>query len=388
MKRRTVVIGCSCVGIFLVLLVVLLITRNVLRRGAPYLPSSMAVYQSPSDLQQSVIVPTMDSKLPEGKNVIWCASFQLSWDHLARDVLHAPAVVAHAEEIVSHLNANRFPEDDLPETGYYATAGFCRDGVVDKITEEMQRRFQKVPRIGKIDDPRNVIVAYGYLEAVIPFPIHYFENPAPMLFQDAKGGKTNVLSFGANFSRPSLDYGRLGKQVRVLHCVPDANKKKTVEFVIDPCRESSPNQLILACVPAERTLQATWNSVEKRMAAYPRRPDANESFDLDVLLVPSMAWEITHHFTELEGHDKRLKNKGFEDLFTLCAMQGIRFRLDRGGVEMRSEAFAAASAIPRKFVFDRPFFVFIRKRGSDIPFFAMYVDNAELLEHKSNDVPR
>jgi hypothetical protein len=92
-----------------------------------------------------------------------------------------------------------------------------------------------------------------------------------------------------------------------------------------------------------------------------------------------MAWDIAHHFAELEGYDKLLKNKGFVGLYVAAAIQGIRFRLDHGGVELRSEAAAALGAIPREFAFDRPYTIFIKKRNSQTPFFAMYVDNAELL---------
>ena len=35
--------------------------------------------------------------------------------------------------------------------------------------------------------------------------------------------------------------------------------------------------------------------------------------------------------------------------------------------------------MPRTFIFDRPFFIFVRKRDSSTPFFAMHVANAELL---------
>lgn len=390
MKKLFVGAGCTIVGVLLLLwglVIAVQMARERARNGSwplqfsetPYNPSPVAVYPRASDLRQSVIVPTLDAKVPQGKNVIWCASFQLAWDRLGSDVLHAPPAIAHAEELAERLNRSRVSANDIPSDSYYAAAGRCGEGIVEKINGEMRRRFHREPAMDEIHDPSNVIVTYGYLEVKIPFPIHYFENPAPLLFKDGNGTNTNVMSFGANFSQVTANR-HLRKQVRVLHCAHDANGMRLKEFVIDPCSDSLPNQVILACVPAEGTLQGTWNGLEKRTADYPRQPDADEEFDLDDLLVPSMAWDITHHFTGLEGPDKRLENKGFEDIFLLYAMQGIRFRLDRGGVELQSEALmAAATCIPRTFVFDHPFFVFVRKRDSNLPFFAMYVANAELL---------
>jgi hypothetical protein len=382
MKRPPIVIGYLTVGICL-LVVGLVVAIRVVHSPVvkePYVPVPMNVYPESSSLQKTAIVPTIDSAMPEGKNVIWCASFQLAWAKLASDVLHSPPIIAHAEAVVDRLNRKAFSENDIADGSCYAAAGRSSDGIVKEICQEMQRRFQRVSAIDELGDPKNVIVAYSYMEAGIPFPIHYYENPLSLVFKDGRGKDTSVASFGAHFNRQSTDK-RLREQVRVLHCTTAG--MKTLEFVIDPCAQSSPNQVILASIPAERTLRATWNSVETRIAQYRTQPDADERFDrLDELLVPSMAWDITHHFSELEGTDKLVKNKGFEGLYLAHAIQGIRFRLDRSGVELRSEALVVMSGIPRRFVFDQPFFVFIRKRGSNVPFFAMYVANAELLCHQ------
>src|SRR5262245_8297100 len=36
-------------------------------------------------LQQTIIVPTLDSPIPDGKSAIWCVSFQLAWNRLKED---------------------------------------------------------------------------------------------------------------------------------------------------------------------------------------------------------------------------------------------------------------------------------------------------------------
>lgn len=61
------------------------------------------------------------------------------------------------------------------------------------------------------------------------------------------------------------------------------------------------------------------------------------------------------------------------------AMQVIRFRLDRNGAELASQAKIHAKPAPTEFVFDQPFLLSIKKRGAQHPFFVMWVDNAELL---------
>jgi hypothetical protein len=58
------------------------------------------------------------------------------------------------------------------------------------------------------------------------------------------------------------------------------------------------------------------------------------------------------------------------------------FRLDRGGAEVASEAKVYVKPGASFFDFDRPFLVYMKKRGGKRPFFAAWVENAELLQKK------
>ena len=68
----------------------------------------------------------------------------------------------------------------------------------------------------------------------------------------------------------------------------------------------------------------------------------------------------------------------------------IRFRLDEAGASLRSFAYSYSSLedeeekLPREFIFDRPFLLYVHKRHSANPYFAMWVENTELLEIASN----
>lgn len=97
------------------------------------------------------------------------------------------------------------------------------------------------------------------------------------------------------------------------------------------------------------------------------------------MLVPNLNWSLSHHFSQLEGADKRLLNEGFESFFIGAAMQTVEFRLERSGVELESEAGVAIRGLTPDFYFDHPFLIVVKKRGAERPFFVMWVDNAELL---------
>lgn len=93
------------------------------------------------------------------------------------------------------MNADsQFAEADLPPESYMATAGFAKDGVVDKVKSEMKQRFQKDVEIDPLEP--NDFLAYAYLEANAAFTIPFFDNRQAFHFQDSSGKETNVASFG------------------------------------------------------------------------------------------------------------------------------------------------------------------------------------------------
>ncbi|HYA48169.1 MAG TPA: hypothetical protein VEG35_00600, partial [Burkholderiales bacterium] len=116
-------------------------------------------------------------------------------------------------------------------------------------------------------------------------------------------------------------------------------------------------------------------SVEAKIAS--GRPISGGLGPNDVLLVPDILFEVSHHFAELEG--RRFKNQTLKGRTLDVAQEDISFRLDRSGAELRSEAKVYMLPTPTYFLFNRPFLVCVKKRDSTQPYFVMWVDNAELL---------
>jgi hypothetical protein len=132
-----------------------------MRARQPYAPPPVAFEGDSSRLQRTVVVPTLDTPLPEGRNAVWCASFEMAWKALSRDVVKTPVLVSGAEEIAARLNASALAEGDLPGGGHYSAAGFVRDGIAEKIRDEMAERFPGVPPPNLEGPPPELIVAYA-----------------------------------------------------------------------------------------------------------------------------------------------------------------------------------------------------------------------------------
>jgi hypothetical protein len=342
------------------------------RSNRPYAPPPVVFDGDSIGLRRTVVVPTLDTPIPDGKNVIWCASFPMAWDRLKNDVIGEPIRLAKAEEVAGRLNKTSVADGDLPEGSFYAAAGYTKDGIAEKIRREMQKRFQKEPT--GLDDKDAAILAYAYLRANVTFTLPFYENDAAFDFADGQGQKTGVSSFGLRAQNYPKD-SALRQQVDVLYLHKEGMWGQPTEFALDLCRDSNPNQVILASIPRKATLLEVLKDLDRKRAEC--QPDEQDRHPHSDLLVPNLNWKISHHFAELEGTE--ILNPRSKGLWIGTALESIDFRLDRSGVELQAESRLVAKAAVPCYFFDRPFLIIVQKRGADRPFFAMWVDNAELL---------
>jgi len=329
---------------------------------------------SSDQLQHTVIVPTLDTPIPEGKNAIWCASFQIAWNKLKTDVAKGPVQIQGAEEIAKRLNDSTVTEADLPEGSYYAAAGLSRDGIEKTIQSEMRRRFPRWQSPEPTPDPNRTAVAYAYLESEVAFETLFDELEEPLTFTDSQGRASKLGAFGITRKtiKEHRDH-RLSWQIRVLAA------KSPDEFAVQLLGMDDATQLILIRLPRAGTLADCVRNAESLFKVGPVRSVG------DTLTVPVMNWQIDHHYRQLEGSERLIRNAPLPDSFLAVAYQLVRFKLDRSGAVLKSEALLVAkgpdgATDPIELDFTRPFLILLKKRGAAQPFFVMWVDNAELLQ--------
>lgn len=331
------------------------------------------------------VVPTLDCSIPKGKNVVWCASFLAGWKSLAEKMAEEPLSLAGAERTVASLNNAPDPRAFIPEAALYATAGWKQRGIIEQIHSELAQKFpHKQPPAFPGAAPDS-FVAYAYLEANVKFSLPYFQSGEPLAFIDSAGKSTPVCSFGIR-PEDEFSYKRLRGQARLLFRKGlDFEHVHNMEFAIDLCRYSSPSQIVVARIPSEPTLAAAIARVKNECAASETRkenqprhaPYLRSIGPSDVLLVPDLLWQLSHHFSELEGG--RFLNSKLPGQRLDIAQQDILFRLDRSGADLKSESQFVSFGGSSHFLFDRPFLIYMCQRGSKEPYFALWIDNAELL---------
>lgn len=320
-----------------------------------YFQKAPAYSGSSESLNQTIIVPTLDSPIEENKNVIWSSAFQLALNELPGDV------TSEFSEVVD--------SNTIARRSYYTAVGKFSDGIIEVIKNDMAQDFPKhsIPEFTKSYD----MLVYSYLDLNVPFKYPFPQYNNDFIFTDSQGRETNVKSFGL---WESLKYTDIIKQVTLLYSSLDSNEykdgKHVKEFAIDLCKHSDPYQVIVSVVEPNQTLGETIKYVEKNIEDFKTTKEASNKTKFsgyDILLVPEMFWQINHQFIELKNVE---------------AYQGISFRLDRGGTILEDKSNPMKKLIDRRFEFNRPFMLYVKKRDSGQPFFVMWIDNAELLSKK------
>ena len=323
-------------------------------------------------LRATIVTPHLEVPLEPGRSVLWCATFQLAWNEVCALV----GEDIHFDDeppMVAILNRKSATKADLDEASYVALAGFVRDGIYDEIPKALDRKFKGeasphlLPNPAVAPRPQD-IVAYAYLFKHLEFPVPFERLDEPLDF-----GGTRVDCFGIGHEYKP-DHPRLYSQVRILYY------KGPDDFAVELLTKSEKDRLILAKRRPGATLLETVVATEEKIAA----SEPTGASEGDVLIVPKFNFDLTRSYSELIGRLLVVKNPAVaKDLVVLAAIQNIRFQMDEKGVRLRSEShmqFGCAAPSPdRVMVFDKPFLVFLKREGAKAPYFALWVDNSELL---------
>jgi hypothetical protein len=330
---------------------------------------------SSDKLEQTVISAHMEVPIVPGKNVIYCSTFQIAWNSLQDSVIGEEILLEGDSEIARMLNKQLSTVADISEDCYVAMADVLTQEFLDRINGALEEKFGEAAPPEVTEDiipglPQ--ILSYAYLYKNLRFAHDFEILEQPIRFKSGND-TTKVKGFGV----PRHGWrGKIREQVSVI----DYNDRD--DFIICLVSSSIDDEILLAKIPPQGTLLETIQLVQERTSrASPSKVEEDEPVE-----IPKCDFNVDHTFTELTG--RFLKNQGWTDWFISKAIQWIRFNLSEKGVVIKSEArivmdmgghFYDPKRKPRRFIFDGPFLICLRQKGGRYPYFAMWVDNAELL---------
>jgi len=336
-----------------------------------------AVFKGNStELKQTEIIGTLDSEIKPGKNMIWCSTLISAWKEIDKKITQEAPELLEENTLVSKLNKAKDPANYVPDEASYSNAGMIKDGILEEVKKDLAEKFpgKSMPDFKNLGP--EAIIAYAYLRAGIKFDIAYHENDDSLDFKDSSGKETEVKSFGI-FGHNTF-HEQMASQIRVLYAKGFDEEK---EFIVDLDFRSEKYQILLASVKPKKTTQEIVSYIHELISIGFKRMFHKSH----KLIVPQTVWKISHSYEDLLN--KKFKNPELKDYFLVRALQDIEFKLYNRGAEVESEVMmdAVKSAAPRedfdgRYIFNKPFYILMMKRGEVNPFFFMYVDNAELLD--------
>ncbi|MGD0091438.1 MAG: hypothetical protein ABSE73_16085 [Planctomycetota bacterium] len=308
-----------------------------------------------------------------GKNIVWCSTIQLAWDALGQELCGGPVRLEGTPQMEVELNKGQASKEDLDAESYLVRAGPATKEFIEKLNGDLKQKFgadapAPVQFPWAVESP---VFAYAYLFKKLLFGTPFLKRDA-LAWQAQNGRGTKVRSFGTGGK------GEASGQVRVLDYVGRGN------FVLALQTKSQADRLIVAVVAPAKTLEQTLAAVRERVA----HAKGAALLDDDIFQMPNIAMDLNRNYEEvMHRHVLNLKDKvntKEKGDSIVAAYQTVRFRLDDRGVELKSEAgigwAAADEPEPRWLVFDRPFLLYLERVGAKAPYFALWVENPELLE--------
>jgi hypothetical protein len=314
----------------------------------------------------TVVRPVLDEPLPRGKNVLWCATFQMAWDAASRN-FGGPLRLQPASQLADSLNRSPFNPQWIDAESVFHASGAVGDGVLDRIDQGARAKGSPSKLLGGL---RKISKAEDLVFYALLIKDLEFEKPFAKLGK-WKVGKRTVPWFG--FTPEQQDTGDLLQQVGVHHYAARN------DFVIELRSKQTGDQLLLAKLPDRPATPAAASlAVLKHLRADPPRAGG-----ADLLAVPNIVADEKVSFTELEGRSVPGTGR-----FVRGAMQTIDFRMDEKGVKLRSEAAisfgcsAQHRVEPRLMILDPPFAIVMKRANAPQPYFVAWIVNADLLGGK------
>lgn len=322
-----------------------------------------AVSANVDELLKTIVTPTIDCPIQEGKNVVWCATMQVAWDQL-REITGGPVRLSEKNKTADALNIWKFNTDNLDNESYIAMAGKGQTAISNiKLALKTKFKGASSPRYLPSTIMEDEWIIYSYLFQNLPFKTKFTRMKRPFTFAGKK-----VESFGIDDYMP--DEKQMAKQVSVY------DYRGADDFIVELKPSNDEHSIILAHIPPMENLADMVYSVKKRI----NNSEPTMMKGLATLQIPVINFDLLKTYSELENAIIKSSNPEIDGKPLDTAIQSIRFKLNESGAVLISEAMLGALMMPEQnLVFKNSFLVLLKKSDSRLPYLVVWIDNGELL---------
>ncbi|SFT44596.1 hypothetical protein SAMN05216474_0612 [Lishizhenia tianjinensis] len=317
--------------------------------------------------QKVQFTEVLDTPLKKDTSLVYCAGVELVWNEIYKYLDETPLFIEE-KEIVKQLNSavSKNYTSPLEAKSYYATIGLESEGIQDTIARHVKDKFNK--DYTKDSLPPTALLGYAYLYKNLAYKSGFSEDYPKEKFNN----KYIVDYFGTAKSEYDNHEGM------VLHDYVDEGN-----FILEILCKDTMDQLLFAQVPAGKSLQESYAYIMDRCAK-------NKTENLkgrDIIKLPYLSIDTTRHVTELE--ELRFSNASLHNKKIEKVTENLKLELNKKGVRIESEVrfaivdYADEEEIPdgRTLSIDSAYFVIMKRKDKDLPYFMYYVNGPEFMRH-------
>jgi hypothetical protein len=296
-------------------------------------------------LKKTAFVPTLESNIEPGKNIVYTAAFPYAWEEF-RKTGNMITIPHGAPEDLTKLNNSRSYTDALDKNEFSASGELVNGAI------EVRSSFNKA------------------------LPFHsQLQTMGYIIFE-----MDTVRSFGATSYSKAID-----DLIDILYFKSDS------QFVLSLNPADSAHQIIIAMgVPKVKTLEEAINKIRtsvrngEKEKSQPEKAWRYQFVEGDLIAIPSFSFNLSKHYSTMEGQYLQV---GSVERRIAIAYQRTALVLNEYGAIVEGESTIATTSAdtlavipkPKNMVCNRPFYVVIQHKGRQNPYFVMKVENGELM---------
>lgn len=300
-----------------------------------------------SEMGLTRFIPTLEHTIAEDSNVVYCATLPLAWDRV-RTTIGSPLQIPDNARDLRLLNDSRSYLNLLKSYEYQVNT----------------------------DISGSLINVQAQFKLSLPFFTEL------RTFQDRlafKGEK--VESFGV----AGDDQYDQKKQMKILYY------ENNDHFIIKLIPSNSDHEIILYMPNTRFNTMADAVAKVNDLIAIGQQEKLENSHRWkyqfedagDIVIIPKIQFDLSTHFSALEGNVFIAGNETYK---INTVWQRTAFQLDESGAEIESESTVDFIEFgikeinePKVMKFNKPFFVFLRRKDAAVPYFAAWLYDTELM---------
>lgn len=334
-----------------------------------------------------LVVPTV---LDEIKNdSAYCPTFQIVWNELSDYFCGGKSVemLNGTNTLIDNLNERTFEKTDLSDDYYYVKVGKqvlsvkkeIEDGIKDKFNETSDI-LDMINWINDSGENFNIDAYEAYVFYSMLKREFTFNEPFDVIDENGTFNDfTNVKYFGIN----SDSDNKLRNQVNVLFYEDYDNHS-----VLLNTKQGDEVILLKTSDDSFKNFDDVYKYLENKTNKFDGEKEFTED---DTLKVPNIKFDVLKKYNELIG--KTFNSDDGKSREISEALQTIRFEIDNEGGKIKSEAIIAVKTLAiiapeekRNFNYNDTFYLMIREKGKDKPYFMVKVDNINLFQENAEKI--